>query len=579
MIIFKQYFSKYLPQTFVAVALLAAETLADLYQPLLISKLIDEGISNQNIERVKEIGLMMIGVAFIGLMCTLGRNYMSTHISFGFGRDLRGGLYAKLLTLNMIQIEDVERGSIINRLTFDVQQIQHFVNGSMRIFLKAPLLALGSFFMVLQLDRRFFYIYLVVVPLILILIVVNVNIGYPLFAKIQVELDKLNKKTIEYLNGIRVVKAFNRSKYENDNFDKVNEELMHVTSKAFKVMAVFNPLNMLVVNMAVVSVLFLSKSWMSNSSFGVGQIVAFVNYMTQLLFAISIMSRIFNMYIRAKTSNQRVVEILNMSVNNQDVQQASPFNHLLNEEDFNKGIKIENLSYKFGEGDFALNHINLDIPYGKSLGIIGATGSGKTTLAHLLIGLLEPSEGAIYIGNKKLDSANIDSFRALAGYVPQEKILFSDTVINNIKIGNDQLDDEEYIQLIKQVSGEFIFDMTENWDTKLGKGGVNISGGQKQRISLARALARQPKVIVLDDSTSSLDAITEKKVFDQLKGSKLEASFIVIGQKITTIRHMEQILVLHNGEMVGLGGHEELILNCPTYRELYDVQMGVTAHG
>lgn len=584
MLLFKRYFKLYIPQFLIAIVFLSLETLADLYQPLLISKLIDEGVSTKNMSMVKEIGLMMIGVAFLGLLCALGRNYMSTHVSFGFGRDLRNGLYHQLLKLNTNQIEEIERGSIINRLTFDVQQIQLFVNGSMRIFLKAPLLAIGSFFMVLQLDKRFFYIYLVVVPVIMVIITINVKIGYPVFAKIQVQLDKLNRKTIEYLNGIRVVKAFNQSDYENRNFDQVNNRLMEVTSKAFKLMAIFNPLNMLVINMAVVTVLYLSHDWMSNSLFGVGQIVAFVNYMTQLLFAISIMSRIFNMYIRAKTSNNRVVEILNAEVgarrmvNNVNENTLAINNNKITEEDFEKGIRINNLAYKFGQGDYALSKINLRIPYGQSLGIIGATGSGKTTLAQLLIGLLVPSEGSIVIGDKALNSTNIDSFRQFAGYVPQEKILFSDSVINNIKMGNSQLELEDYEKVIKQVAGDFVFDMEDGWNTKLGKGGVNISGGQKQRISIARALVRKPKLILLDDSTSALDAITEKQIFTQLKNEKVNASLIVIGQKISTVRYMEQILVLHNGGAVGLGSHQELLLTCDTYKELYNVQMGVSTH-
>ena len=594
MILFKRYFKQYLPQFMLAITFLSIETLADLYQPLLISRLIDEGVSNGDIAKVKEIGFLMIGVAFLGLLCALGRNYMSTNVSFGFGKDLRNGLYQQLLKLNINQIEEIERGSIINRLTFDVQQIQLFANGTMRIFLKAPLLAIGSFFMVLQLDQRFFYIYLVVVPVIVVIIIINVKVGYPLFAKIQVQLDKLNRKTIEYLNGIRVVKAFNQSDYENKNFDQVNNKLMQVTNKAFKTMAIFNPLNMLVINMAVVVVLYLSKNWMSNSHFGVGQIVAFVNYMTQLLFAISIMSRIFNMYIRAKTSNSRVVEILNATskdttskVTTSKDATSKDEKHERNEtnidsishKDFEKGIHINQLSYRFGDGEFALNQIDLVIPFGQSLGIIGATGSGKTTLAQLLIGLLEPSKGSIMIGDKELNKSNIHSFREYAGYVPQEKILFSESVLNNIKMGNSQLDEDDYRKVINQVAGDFIFQMEDSWNTRLGKGGVNISGGQKQRISIARALVRKPKLIILDDSTSALDAITEKRIFEQLKNEKEKASLIVIGQKISTVRFMEQILVLHNGEVVGLGSHQQLLETCETYQELYEVQMGVTTHG
>jgi ATP-binding cassette subfamily B protein len=571
MLLYKKYLKKYMGYFFIGITFLALESMADLLQPLLIAHLIDDGIAANDLNEVFRIGLMMIGVAFLGLGSALMRNYMATHVSFSFARDLRQGLYEKLLNLSMIQVEEIERGSIINRMTFDVKQVQQFVNGTMRIFLKAPMLAVGSFIMVLQLDNRFIYIYLAVIPLVFVIVALNLKIGYPLFAKIQIELDKLNKKTMEYLNGIRVVKAFNRTAYEKNNFEQVSEKLKDVSTHAMKVMGVFNPIIMLIINLAVVAVLFAARSWMEGGILGVGQIVAFINYMTQLLFAVTIMSRIFNMFIRAKTSNDRITEILE-----KDVAESTVRDEIF-ESDMEQGIKVCNLSYKYGEGDFALEGINFKLEQGKSLGIIGPTGSGKSTLVNGLAGLLSVGKGTIHIGDKVLTQANTKDFRNYIGYVPQDKILFSDTIYNNLKlgIGEDQVDlDNHMKEALSTSMADFVYDMEDGLHTKLGKGGVNISGGQKQRLSMARALIKQPKLLVLDDSTSALDAITEKQIFQQLKAGKETMSFIVIGQKISTVKQMDEILVLEDGKMVGLGTHDALLVDCQTYKELYQVQIG-----
>lgn len=565
--VYKRYLKSYLPLFMIAVLFLILEATADLFQPMLIARLIDDGIGSGDMGKVRLIGLMMLFIALGGLFSAIMRNILSTHVSYGFARRLRKDLYDKLLQMNMLQVEEIERGSMINRLTFDVRQLQLFFNGTMRIFLKAPFLMIGSFIMVMQLNIRFVIVYLAVLPIMVLAIIINIKLGYPKLAKIQVQLDRLNKKTIEYLNGIRVVKAFNRTAYENQNFSKVSTQLKEVTRSAMRFMAIFNPIIMMAVNLAIILVLINSKSWLLSGTVEVGQIVAFVNYMTQLMFASTIMSRVFNMFIRAKTSNQRVMEIFNLQVPSRQEQK------MITREKIHSGICISNVSYHYGNGECALKDIDFKIEKGQSLGIIGMTGSGKTTLINLLIGLLKPTEGEIIIGDEKLLDENITSYRQHVGYVPQDKVIFSDTVSRNIAFDVSDQEGLSMDETLRLSVADFVYDMADQEDTLLGKGGVNISGGQQQRIALARAIKKAPSLLLLDDSTSALDAVTERRIFQNMHELQ-ETTLIVVGQKISTVRQMDKILVLDDGKMTGFDTHERLLENCEAYQAIFEAQLG-----
>lgn len=562
--IYRRYLKKYKHLFALAIMFLAFEATADLLQPLLISKIIDQGVKNSDLTLVIQLSGVMFLVALFGLLSALSRNYLSTHVSFNFAKNLRKALYDQLLKMDMMQVESIERGSIINRLTFDVRQMQLFVNGTMRIFLKAPFLAIGSFIMVLSLDKRFMLIYLSILPVMLLVIFINMKYGYPKLARIQVKLDHLNKKTIEYLNGIRVVKAFNRSVYENENFEKVSDELKSVSTNAMQFMAVFNPIIMLAANMAIVVLLFLGKDWVFNGEISVGQIVAFINYMTQLMFATSVMSRVFAMYIRAKTSNDRIEEVFDTPVFQGSREEIIP------NQDLTQALRIKHLSFRYGQGEKAIDNITFELKPNESIGIIGTTGSGKTTLINLIMGILNTEEGEIYLGNTRISEGNLKAFRSQLGYVPQEKILFSNTVKENVTFGSE--DPSDLKAILNLASADFVDQMKDQENSWLGKGGVNISGGQKQRLSIARALMKKPRILILDDATSALDAVTEKKVMDQLMAES--KSLLVIGQKISTVKRMDKILVMDKGKMVGFDTHDNLLNNNKTYQEIFEAQMG-----
>lgn len=566
----KRFFKKYSIGFFIGLTVLIMETMLDLVQPLYISRIIDEGIMMSDLDKVIQLGLTMVGLA--GLQLTFGffRNYMSTHVSFSYARDIRQSLYEHMLKLEILQIEEVERGSMINRLTYDIRQVQMLVNGSMRFFIRVPLFAIGGLIMVTGLGRGFVWMYLSSIPIVAIILFINLKFGFPKVKKIQKQLDGLNKKTIEYLNGIRVVKAFNRTDYENAQFESVNDNLTDVSVDAGVFMSVFNPAIALTVNMAVIVGIYLSGQWIEAGTAGVGQVVAFINYMARLIMAMSFMARVFNMYIRGITSARRVEEIFNLPVTRESGEIE------IAEDDIDQGISFESVSYKYGDGEYALEDISFGIKAGEKLGIIGSTGSGKSTLIHLLVGLLQPTKGAIKIGQKNLTAHTVRSFRNYLGFVPQDKIIFSKTIGENIVFNqdNDISDAQGLEQAMSVAAVDYIEDMEHGIETRLGKGGVNISGGQKQRLSLARALYKKPKCLVLDDCTSALDAMTEKAVFDGLKNHAKPVLTIMISQKISSVRQMDKIMVLSNGRIVGLDTHDVLLSTCQPYQELYKAQMG-----
>ncbi len=572
-----QFMKKYKLMFFVAISFLSLETVADILQPFLLSKLIDEGVMTASNSRVFYWGSLMIGTAFFGLICALMRNYISTHVAFNFSRDLREKLYQIVLKLDIIQVEDFERGSLINRLTFDVNQLQMFLNGTMRVFLKAPLMAFGGLFMVMEFGRNYFLIYISVLPIAGIIFFINVKYAYPLMARIQLVLDRMNKKTIEFLNGIRVVKAFNRVDFENHEFTGITESLKKTTVTAMRFEAIFNPLVMLVINGAIAVAIYLSVGWIGQGIGSVGDTIALINYLSRLMFAVHITSRIFNMYIRAKTSNKRIEEILqverdlDLDLLEKGGLDRSEFMGKIIPEDLHKGIHVDQVNFRFGQGQDALYGIDFRLKPGQSLGVLGTTGSGKSTLVHILTGLLEPTEGQVRIGSKILNHHNISSYRDYLGVVYQEKIIFTDTIAGNMTFGPE--DAKGVKEALELAAGDFVFDMKKGINTGVGKAGVNLSGGQKQRVSIARAFYKKPSFYILDDSTSALDALTEQKLFDHLLEMQTrDKMFMVIAQKISTLRKLDRILVLRDGHMAGIGSHDELMDTCPYYKELYEIQ-------
>ncbi|MCC9293831.1 ABC transporter ATP-binding protein/permease [Clostridium sp. WLY-B-L2] len=564
----KKYIDKYWKGFSLAIVCLTVEALCDLMQPTIMSDIVDIGVAYRDADYIIRNGLIMLGITAIGALGASGRNILSGTVSQNFSADLREDLFKKVQGFSFESIDKFERSSLITRLTNDVTQIQNFVNGLMRIAVKAPILCVGSIIMASRLNLRLSVVIFAAISIVAVLIFLNVNIGYPYFIKVQQALDKVNSVMREYLSGVRVVKAFNRSDYENKRFKGFNEELGTLSTRAMRVVSIFSPGINLVINLGIVSVLWIGGIYVNRGTMKVGQIIAFTNYMTQILYSIMIISAVFNTFVRFKASASRISKVF------EERSSFSSNNSILNIDKAGK-IEFENVSFAYANGHRIIKNISFTCIPGETLGIIGATGSGKSTLVSLIPRFYDVTSGIIKIGG--VDIKNIDEkiLRNKIALVPQETVLFTGSVLENIRWGKEDASLEEVREAAQAAEvDEFISKFPEKYDTKLGQGGVNFSGGQKQRVSIARALIKKPEVLILDDCTSAVDASTEVKIRKKLKKYSDNLTCIIIAQKISSVMSADKIIVLDSGKLVGIGRHEELIKNCQVYKDIFLSQVG-----
>jgi len=585
------YLKKYSFSITIAITFLCVETYADLMQPMLLSKVVDEGLKNNQQSLVVHYGLLMLLATSIGLVGALMRNWISSHVSYAYARDLREGLFNKLMTLRTTEVDELERGSLVTRLTVDVNMIQQFINGLMRIFLKAPLLAIGSFFMVRQLDSRFLIVYLILIPIVIGITLIQLKIGYPLYDRIQTVLDRINQQTMEFLGGLRTVRAFNRFSNEKESFDAISHELAAVTTKTMRIMSLFGPLIMLTINLSIVFVIYFGKNWYLIYGVGIGQLIAFSNYMTQFYFAMSIISRVFTIFVRAKASVIRIDDIFNqqgnLKIKDFPSQKSNCEGTLIiphtskstSNDTIPKAIEVNHLHYRYGKGIDTIKDISFSLEAGQRLGIIGATGSGKSTLIQLLQGILTLNAGSIQIFGRDLQSLTQEEISQTISYVPQKVTLFTGTVIENLSWGKRNLSNDDYLVALQIAQARtFVEEMELGLHAQIGRNGIQLSGGQKQRLSLARAIISRPKILILDDVTSAVDIITERTIKNNLKHCMQgELTTILVAQKITSVMDLEKIMILDEGQLIALGTHESLLATSRYYQELFAAEMGIAS--
>lgn len=564
-----KYFKKYYKMFFLAVGCVMLEVLCDLLQPTLMSIIIDNGISTNDMSMVLKYGFIMIGVSIFGAFIAINRNRFATTVAQDFGAELRLDVFNKIQSFDFDNIDKFERGSLITRLTNDITNIQNFIYGLMRIFVRAPLLAVGCIIMSIRLDFKMALIVLTIVPIVGVLIYLNLRYGYPYFLKVQRAIDKVNGVIREYLRGVRVVKAFNRFDFEDERFEKVNDDLTYKSVASMKFMAVFNPIITLIVNIAIAIIIWSGATRVNLGTIQVGKIVAFTNYMTQLLFALMATTMIFSSLIRAKTSAERINEIFLEENNIKEV------NDKVDDSSEKGNIKFENVifSYKGLKGDPIIDDISFTLEKGMTLGIVGSTGSGKTTLINLIPRFYDAKSGNILIDGIDIRNYTLEELRAKISIVPQKTVLFSGTIKENIKWGKENATDDEIIEACKIADADsFISGFNEGYDSIVGQGGSNLSGGQKQRVAIARALIKRPEILILDDSTSALDTDTEYRIRKSLKEYSKDMTTILIAQKISSVISADKIIVLDHGKIVGEGTHDELMNNCEVYKDIYKSQ-------
>lgn len=574
-----KYIRKYWKLFCVSIFFVTLEACADLLQPTIMAKIIDVGVANRQMNVVLQMGGLMLLVTAMGAVAASSRNIVSSRVSQSFGAELRSDLFRKIQTLSFENIDRFDRASLVTRLTNDITQVQTFVNGLMRVFAKAPLLCIGSLIMATRLNPHLAVVLLIVVPVVAVLIALNMKVGFPFFTRVQHALDRVNLVMREYLSGVRVVKAFNRFDAEVDKFDGVNQEYRRRSTLAMRAMAIFSPGITLTVNFGIVAIIWLGGLRVNSGQMQVGHIIAFVNYMTQILFSLMTISMVFNMLVRAKASTGRIGEVFEEQ-NTMTWSEAAPAVEP-KDETMRGRIDFEQVSFAYAgsNGEPVLRDITFSCLPGETVGIIGSTGSGKSSLINLIPRFYDAGQGTVKVNGQDVREVDPQRLRETIAVVPQKTVLFTGSVLDNIRFGNERATREEIEHAAKMAEAhDFVAAFPEGYDTMLGQRGVNFSGGQKQRISIARALVRKPDILILDDCTSAVDVATEANIKEALRTYAQGLTCLIIAQRITSVMDADKIIVMDQGRIVGLGKHEELMETCGVYQEIFQSQVGKEMH-
>lgn len=576
---YSKYIKKYWKGFLSAILFLSLEATADLMMPTILALIIDRGVANNDLDYVLRMGGIMLLITFGGAIAACARNIIAVLVSQKFGAELRADLFRKIQSLSFDNINQFERASLITRMTNDITVVQNFVGGLMRIFVKAPLLGIGAMILAIRLNPDLSLIFAVVIPVVAVLVAFNMKIGFKRFMKVQQSLDRVNSAVREYLSGVRVIKAFNRFDYEVDRFESTNEEQRSRAMHAMRAMAVFSPAIMLVVNLGIVAILWIGGLLVNNGQISeVGGIIAFISYMTQILFSLMMVSMVFNMFVRAKASGLRINEVFNKQNAMSWLTDANGETPASAKSISAKGkVEFSHVCFSYsGSAELpVLKDVTFTCEPGQTVGIIGSTGSGKSSLVGLIPRFYDATSGEIRVDGRRVKDIDPAILRQDIAIVPQKSILFSGSIEENIKMGNEAALHEDILQAAEMAcADDFISRLPEGYDSVIGQKGVNLSGGQKQRVSIARALVRKPAILILDDCTSAVDTATESRIKGALKHYAADLTCILIAQRITSVMDADKIIVMDLGEVVGIGTHSTLIKECRVYQEIYQSQFG-----
>lgn len=562
-----KYIFPYKYATIIALSLTGFELVVELIQPLLMAKIIDEGITNGDMSPVYLWGGILLLLSFIAFVAGIINSFYSSQVGQGVGYDLRRDLFEKIQQFAFKDFQEIPTSSLITRLTNDVTQIQNFLFMSLRIALRAPLFILGGMIMAFTVNVKLATILLISVPLLLVIVLTLIRKGVTLFQLVQKKLDTVNSIIQENLVGIRLIKAFTRGNHEQGRFEKVNKLLREDNKKALQIMEMTMPILMFGMNVAMVIILWFGSLQMDIGGAQPGEIVAVLNYGTKIMFAFTVFSFVMMNYSRAQASSGRLVEILEQETNAEQLKTSSTGKII------DGRVEFQQVSFHYPQSlKPTLDNISFTAEAGQRIGILGETGSGKTSLFQLIPRLFEATEGQITIDDEDITKYEKEELRRQIGMVPQEAHLFTGTVKENIGWGKENATFDEIIEAAKKAEiHEFIMTLPHQYETMVGQRGVNLSGGQKQRLSIARAIVRQPSILLMDDSTSALDAKTESNILASIK--EQACTTFIIAQKISSVIKADKILLLEEGRLVAKGTHEQLLKESDSYRRIYKSQM------
>lgn len=541
------------------------EAVFELIVPLVMAQIIDVGIKNNDSAYVWKMGGIMVLLGVVGLGCSLVCQYMASKASQGFGTTLRRELYHHINTLSHAEIDNLGTSSLITRITNDINQLQVAVAMLIRLVVRAPFLVIGATIMAFSIDAKLSCIFLAAIPFIVIVLWLVMGKSIPFFKKIQGLLDKTSLITRENLIGARAIRAFCKQDVENKRFSENADQLQNTAVRVGKISALLNPLTYVIMNLAIVAIVWFGGIAVNDGSLSQGQIIALVNYMTQILLALVVVANLVIIFTKSSACAARVNEVFDTKPTVSDVGNKT----ICTNENATK-IKFEDVSFSYhNNGENAIENISFELLRGQTLGIIGGTGCGKSTIVNLIPRFYNATSGNIFIDGENVNNYPFAQLRKQIGLVPQKAVLFSGTLRKNMQWGNESITDEEIETALKTAqAADFADKLPEGLDTIIMQGGKNLSGGQKQRLTIARALALKPQILILDDSASALDFATDSRLRKALREDTENMTLIIVSQRANTVREADKILVLDDGKMVGLGTHSELITSCAEYCEI-----------
>lgn len=544
------------------------EVAMDLLQPTLLSNIIDIGVANHDLNYVLITGLKMIIAAIVGLFAGGACSFLAAIASIKLAEEVRQGLFDKIQTLSFLELDKLKTSSLITRLTNDVTQIQQMTNMLLRMMVRAPSTAIGGLVMAIILSKELSKIFVVAIPIILIVVMIILKKSFPLFKKMQQKIDNINLVMRESILGIKIIKALVIEDKQKDRFNDANEELTMASIKSQGMNLLLLPISTFIMNLTVVSVLWFGGNMFVSGNIEIGKIMAFINYLLQIMASIMMVINCMIMFSRAQVSAARINEVLDTKTsieNKENCEEVKSFD-----------IEFKNVFFKYNDhSDNVLEDISVKIKEGEKVGIIGSTGCGKTSFVNLIPRLYDATSGEILIGGVNVKNINIKQLREDVAIVLQESILFSGDIKSNLKLGNKNASEEELISASKDSQAyEFIMNKDNKFDEVVEQRGKNLSGGQKQRLSIGRTLIKNPKIFIMDDSSSALDMATEARLQTSIRNRMKDNTVLIIAQRISAVMDLDKIIVMDDGKISAMGSHKELLERSEIYRSIAVSQLG-----
>lgn len=566
-----KYVKPYLVSFIVGPCLMIVEVLGEVLMPYFMSRIINEGVAGRNIPYIIGIGVTMILTAFLMMAGGIGGAYFGAKGAISFAADVRRDAFLKIQKFSFANIDKFSTGSLVTRLTNDITQMQNLVNMALRMMLRAPGMLIGAVIMAVMMNPKLAMVILVVVPLLALAIFSIVRVAFPRFDIMQKKLDRVNSGIQEALTNVRVIKSFVRGNYEEEKFSEANQDLKEASLSAFRVMILMMPVMTLAMNLTVLAVVWFGGNQVIAGGMQVGDLTAFITYITQILMSLMMLSMVLLQSSRAIASAKRVQAVLNEEIDLTDDGASRK------DLQVQKGkIEFKNVSFRYYKDNHekVLDNISFVVNPGETIGIIGSTGCGKTSLVQMIPRLYDADEGEVLVDGINVKEYSLQHLRNGVGMVLQKNVLFSGTIEENLQWGDENASEDMVSAAARAAQAEeFINSFTDGYDTELGQGGVNVSGGQKQRLCIARALLKKPKILILDDSTSAVDTATESKIRESFSTTLKETTKVIIAQRITSVMEADKVIVMDEGKIVGEGKHKELLKGCEAYQEIYYSQM------